>query len=200
MKKLLALFIFIAVLVSLTPIFAQENSGYYFEVLTTQIKTITFEDGEQQTSMRDEYFIYYGNEESREEDERLARMGMMAFSMLIHPVPSVAKNMQFQAPKRWYVNFMDSRLRINTLVSLADKNAWDTAPQIVKHILKALSVNDPNLMIINYRTYTHSISILYHPKFDENRTFYEMKLRRINRYFNNLKDFNKEMPNPFIIE
>jgi len=179
-------------------LFAQKDA-YRWYVRTIELKVTFWEDDEQKTEYREEYLLYFGNEKTLEVEAQLARSRMGFGAMVFHPIPEVTESMSFQAPERWYVQPYDhSKHDSPKLYPLFEDRVWNNMPQNIKLIIMALDYKDDDLILIHMRGNTGSISICYHPKFDEDKEFYGAKLEQLLDYLNNLEDPEKEIPNPIL--
>jgi len=199
MKKILFSLLALLFLFGLGSGLLAQEEAYRWYVRTMEIKVTFWEDGEQTTEYHEEYCLYFGNEKALETEAQLARSRRGFGAMVFHPVPKVAEDMSFQAPERWYVQPYDySKRGTPKLYPLFEDRVWNNMPQDFKLVIMALDYKDDNLILIHMRGYTGTITICYHPRFEEDKKFYEAKLEQLLNYINNLEDPEKEIPNPVL--
>jgi len=153
----------------------------YWSVQSTTIKVLYREKGKLVEEFHEEYYLYYGNQNTLYREKTLSGQRIFSCFYLIHPGPDV--EMPFEAPHRWYV-----RIRLRGYLSpkaraLFDEEIWTNIPQKVKYVLDAFSVDNPDLFLIWCDTLTGSIQVFFHPRYDEDRQYYLKMLEIINTYF-----------------
>jgi hypothetical protein len=126
------------------------------------------------------YCIYFGDEESSRIDDDTGRAHCQQTLLLLHPVVEVASRMAVRAPHRWYAILQTAGG--SSTRSLFEDAIWRSVPRAALHILAALGVDDPDLILISCQFLSGSMSVYYHPRFDRDRAFYEQKLRMLRNY------------------
>jgi len=115
---------------------AADSNEMYWSVQATTIKVRYREDDRLVEKFHNEYYLYYGNEETLEREKILSEKRLFSCFYLIHPGSDV--EMPFEAPHRWYITTRLKGHRSSEPGALFDKEIWSLIPQIVlKNILKS---------------------------------------------------------------
>ena len=157
----------------------------HWSVQSTTIKTRSSQNGRLVEILRDEYYLYYGNQETLDTEKTLNSQHVFSCLYLIHPGPEV--KMPFEAPHRWYVGIRVSRRLSPPTVPLFDQAIWNGVPGEVKSVLGAFGVDDPELLLIWYDRHTGSVQVFFHPRYDEDQDYYRNKLEIISDYLSHPK-------------
>lgn len=192
MKRLLFVITILVLLVGRTYAFEEFDNGYKMYVRTSVIKTSSLEDGKRTDAVHNEYYLYIGTEETEKMDKEMAENHIQIGYMLSHPPKESTYNYP-GAPGNWYVQLTDTTRGLNVVAPVFRSDVWPTIPQVVKHILVALNYKDENLILISTNAVSGSISILYHPKFDRFKIFYNIKLKILERYFDK-NSYHEQVP------
>jgi hypothetical protein len=180
MKKiflyLLTIFVLSAVIV-----FAAGPNEMHWSVRSTRIK-FGYQEGDKLVEkFRDEYYLYYGTEATQESEFERSN-GRLFFELLLtHRIAEgeILKG----APHDWYVSLYRSLHSTPSIRALYDEEVWSMIPYTIKDTLSALGEDSPDLLLISYDMYTHSIKVFFHPKYKDNLRFHEKKLKEVVRRF-----------------
>jgi hypothetical protein len=151
---------------------------------SAQVRGIPFKSGLTElgdTQWDVHYCLYFGDEQARLADDDPVTARATRTLMLLHPVPEVAQRMQPAAPHRWFVIARGGSGTTPPAALLVDA-VWKRVPTAVRHVLAALGLDDPDLILISCRLDTGTISVFYHPRFDRDRALYECRLDALKRY------------------
>lgn len=187
-----------AIIVALWPFGQTEEQpieGFHWQVRTIPIRVLSYTPEGTEDYIRYDYCLYYGDQLSQDFEEELGKRKIMVFMSLLHPVPGV--DMKFDAPERWYVTFIDTRMHLNVTKALFDPKIWPMIPDEVKQVLVALDYrNNIDLLVVNYNIITGSIGVYFHPRFNESKLFYKWQLRKIQRYLRKHPQLEKDLDIP----
>lgn len=128
------------------------------------------------------YCLYFGSRETERIDQRATEAPSILNVSLVHPVRTVAAFLSVQAEKRWYATLINSRQNLAITSPLFEEKGWSIVPVLAKHILLALGADDEDLILISWNGMSGSVSVFYHPRFNNNRRFYEEKLKLLMEY------------------
>jgi hypothetical protein len=145
------------------------------------------------TSVDVNYCLYLGDEDTDRIDEESGRAHSQQNLMLLHPVPEIAARMNPQPPHRWYAKCLNGSLRSDTSTPLLVESTWKEIPTYVRHILVALGIDDPDLILVSFQVLSGSISVYYNPRYQRDRAFYERKLNILQDYMKS-HDIQKDLP------
>ena len=154
--------------------------GMAWSVQSTTIKIQHHEDGRLVEGIRDEYYLYFGNQQSLDTEKALGAEHVFSSIYLIHPGPEVS--MPFDAPHRWYLGTRRSRRLSLPVQPLFDEQVWNRVPAEVKSVLGAFGVDDPELLSIWYDRHTGSVQVFFHPRHNQDLEFYRKKLGVLKAY------------------
>ena len=138
------------------------------------------------------YCLYLGDEATDRVDQESARAHIQQNVRLLHPVPEAAARMTPPAPHRWYAICQNGAADAVTAPLLLERT-WKGVPAALRHILAALGVDDPDLLLISGQLVSGSISVYYAPCHDRDRGFYEEKLQTLLRYME-ANDLRTDLP------
>jgi hypothetical protein len=154
--------------------------GMDWSVQSTTIKTRYSDDGKPIEIFREEYYLYFGNQQSLDTEKALNAEHVFSSIYLIHPGPEVS--MPFDAPHRWYLGTRLSRRLSPPVVPLFDEEIWRQVPVEIKSLLGAFGVDDPELLSIWYDRHTGSIQVFFHPRHNQDHEYYRKKLEVLKEY------------------
>jgi hypothetical protein len=152
----------------------------HWSVQSTTIKTQYNENGKLVEKYREEYYLYYGSQETLDTEKKLNAEHVFSCFYLLHPGPEVT--MPFAAPHRWYIGTRLSRRLSPPNRALFDEEIWQQIPGEVKSVLNAFGIDNPDLLLVWYDRHTGSIQVFFHPRYDEDQDFYRRKLGIITEY------------------
>jgi hypothetical protein len=138
------------------------------------------------------YCLYLGDEGTERIDQETGRARAQQTVRLLHPVPEAAARMVPPAPHRWYAICQNGAAGATT-VPLLQERTWNAVPAALRHVLAALGVDDPELLLVSGQLVSGSISVYYAPRHDRDRAFYEEKLRVLLRYME-VNDLGTDLP------
>jgi len=164
---------------------AANPDDMYWSVQATTIKVRYRENDKLIEKFHNEYYLYYGNQETLEREKTLSEKRLFSCFYLIHPGPDV--EMPFEAPHRWYIRIRLRGHRSPEPRALFDKEIWTLIPQKVKYVLDAFGVENPDLLLIWCDTFTGTIQVFFHPRYDEDQGYYLKMLDIVNTYFSESK-------------
>jgi hypothetical protein len=122
--------------------------------------------------------LAYGNEEIFNQESQLAKMDCYRVAVICQPVEEV--EMPFDATSGWYVWVFDSHFKRSEIEDLHDPEVYELVPNVIKVTMDCLgALEDPDLLFIFYNLYTESVTIQYHPKYDEDLEFYKSKFQAL---------------------
>lgn len=154
-------------------------ANYTWQVAPIEIhKYYTDDNGVHQKETYYEYMLYYGNEETRKAEEYLWRSHQESVIYFMHcSIDWEPENVE--DPHQWYRHWHDGIYGTSPWYSVFDEKSWEKIPQILKDIFLILDYNDPDLILIGLDLKTKTIRIHYHPKYDEDKGFYDRKLEQL---------------------
>jgi hypothetical protein len=131
------------------------------------------------------YCLSFGDEETDRIDEESGRARSQQNLMLLHPVPEAASRMSSPTPHRWLTKCLNGFVAPEMAIPLLVESTWKKIPAPVRHVLVALGIDDPDLILVSCQQLSGSISIYYSPRYQRDRAFYEAKLEILNEYLKN---------------
>jgi len=134
-------------------------------------------------SARSSYCLYVGSEAAYERD--MSSLGETGSLWLVHPASRA----------RWYASCSSPGGcgGIFGLKPLLEEAVWHAIPAPVQHVLDAVGVDDPDLVLISYRVSSGSVYVYFNTRHDHDEEFYLGKLSMLRRY---IRTTNMEMAVP----
>jgi hypothetical protein len=160
---------------------AAATGAFQWSVQSTRIKSGWMDNGRAVEGFRSEYYLYYGNRETLEEERTRNAEHVFSCLYLLHPDPQVS--VPFPAPHRWYAGTRRARYLSPETRALFDEDVWQAIPEEIKAVLEAFGIDDPDLLLIWYDTHTRSVQVFFHPRYNEDRGFYLRQLDIVRQYF-----------------
>ena len=180
---------------------AQYESGELYAFVESYKVTVysySYVDGEGKTEINEytEYYLTISNEEAREKDSTLAYSHIVHSIYLLHPVQEVYNTFFSKSFERWHYLYQKSfgpHVLDTDFLPLLIYPTWKVLPHVIKHVLRAFGVGDPDLLLISYGIETGTVKILFHPETSRDKGYYEKKLKVLLDYFSNT-DYNIVIP------
>ncbi len=138
------------------------------------------------------YCLYFGDERTAAIDEETGRARAQRTLMLVHPVVEAVPWTQPAAPDRWYL-VLRGGFGGAPVCRLLVEEAWRNVPAPARHVLAALGLDDPDLLLVSWQLVSGSMSVYYHPRFDRDLEFYRGRLAAMERYIAT-HDLGEELP------
>jgi hypothetical protein len=155
------------------------NSPYVREI-NYAVETISSSNETRQAETM--YCLYIGSRATERIDQRAAEAHCIWNVSLVHPVPAVNASLPVHALKRWYAMLIDSHRNFTKISPLFEESGWSMVPVLAKHTLSALGTDDEDLILVSWNGLSGSISIFYHPRFNNDKAFYEGKRKLLMDY------------------
>jgi len=162
-------------------VFAAAPNEMHWSVQSTRIK-FGYQEGDKLVEkFRDEYYLYYGTEAIQKSELKRSNGRLFYYLFLTHLLQE--GEIEKRAPHHWYVSLHRSLVSTPSNKPLYDKDVWSMIPYTIKDTIGALGEDSPDLLLISYDMYTHSIKVFFHPKYKDNLKFHEKKLKEVIRRF-----------------
>jgi hypothetical protein len=160
-------------LIAYVPKVESNTNSPYVREINYLVETVSSSNDIRQAETM--YCLYVGSKKTERIDQQEAEGHSILNVSLVHPVPTVTASLPVHALKRWYAMLIDSQRSITKISPLFEERGWSMVPVLVKHILSALGADDEDLILIAWNGLSGSTSIFYHPRFNDDKAFYEGK-------------------------
>jgi hypothetical protein len=173
-RRLALILVFVSAMLSVDTAAHSQERSMEWQVKPIRIEVHTSEGVE----IRYDYCLAYGNEEIFATDRKLAKRDCNRVAMIYQPVEEV--EMPFEAIHGWYAQLYDMYFGWSEIKDLYNPEVYALVPDVIKLAMDRLgALEDPDLILIIYNTFTESVRMYYHPKFNEDLEFYESKLQAL---------------------
>lgn len=181
MKKLFIVFmIVVSMLLFAVPAMAQAPE---WTVGSYEVVTYSTDNGRQS---HDEYFLWYGTPEQKQQFRYYADQRMMAGIYFLQL--GDGSNIKITCEKDvkgWYAWYHDSQGGSAPMLPLYGK-LWTVLPAVLRQTISVLDETDPDLLLIYGCMISETVRVFYHPKHKTDKAFHEkMRLKAISGFLAN---------------
>lgn len=185
MKKLILLLTALLALLLLLPAWISYPQDQQKPQWSVESYTVTiYKTGGDSPEQHEEYYLYYGTDETKRLD-RLYDNNRVKIGIYVYYV-SPELDVNFEAPKRWYLQVFDSRKGFSKEYAVYDPEIWGALPGELKTLVQNVPIENTRVVLIYYSVLSQSIEVFYDPKYSQDKQFYKKTcLKIISRYVAN---------------